>query len=170
MRQIATTQRPVTPVSTPDSFDNWIAEHRDAIWRIVNAHASGADRDDLLQEIYLQLWRSAERFRGEARSITWVYRVALNTAISFRRRRRPEHDTAEPLEALSSGDPLDPAELLRRFLKALSEVNRATLTLHLEGLDYRQIAEVLGVPPGTVAARLTRIQQQLEREFSGGST
>ncbi len=160
----------MNPRTPDDAFELWIARHRDAIWRIVNGHASGADRDDLLQEIYLQLWRSADRFRGEAGSITWVYRVALNTAISFRRRRRPEPCAEQPVESVSRGDPLDPAELLQRFLDVLSEVNRATLTLHLEGLDYRQIAEVLGVPAGTVAARLTRIQQQLTQEFSGGST
>lgn len=146
-------------------FENWIEQHRGAIWRIVRSYAPDSDRDDLLQEIHLQLWRSRDQFQGHSSPLTWVYRVALNTALSFRNRRPVSVELDQTREPVSVGSPVSEHELLLRFMAQLTDVNRATFLLHLEGLEYKHIAEILACPPGTVAARLTRIRQQLEADF-----
>ena len=150
----------------PRQFERLIADNRPRLSRIARTYAAGHDVEDLLQDILLQLWRSRGAFRGEAAASTWIYRVALNTAISHARKRSLPAATVDPDRvAASAGHPRDEGELLVAFLRTLNEVNRSALLLYLEGLPNEQIAEVLGTTPAAVAVRLTRLRQRFEAEY-----
>lgn len=146
-------------------FEQLIAENRARLARIARAYANRGETEDLLQDILLQLWRSRGGFRGQSTASTWLYRVALNTAISHCRRRRPP-TTSDPIDPVgSTGDPLDEQVLLATFLRSLNEIDRSTLLLYLEGLDHPQIAQVLGASAGAVAVRLTRLRKRFEAQY-----
>ena len=154
-------------------FDAIVAEYGAALGRLVRAYvALREDQDDLLQDIWLALWQSLPRFRGECSLRTFVYRVAHNRALTFRSRHR------RPLEPLSNAvaDPApDPAahatrqdlsERLASAVRRLDEPYREAVALHLEGLSAAEIASVQGTTAGNVAVRLTRARDALRRHLN----
>ncbi len=158
---------------TPPQFDALVREYEPAVARIAARYARrAADIKDLAQEIWLNVWNSLERFAGRSSVSTWIYRIAINTAISFYRRRThreiPPKPDSENTEASTAGEPLCEARLLQEFLDSLNPTNRAVLLLFLEGLEPAQIAEIIGSKPGSVATRLTRLRQQFEQDFVEG--
>jgi RNA polymerase sigma-70 factor (ECF subfamily) len=124
------------------------------------------DREDLFQETVYQLWRSFPSFAGRSAPGTWIYRVALHTAISALRRRsnarRHVPLEAERLEVAAASAEEDRSELLYRLLRKLSEVDRALVLLHLEDLSYREIGAVLGLSESNVGVKLNRIKAKLQ--------
>lgn len=150
-----------------DQFLALLDAHKGILHKVANAYAwNPEDRADLLQDMTVQLWRSHGRFDGRCRFSTWMYRIALNVAISFRRdehaRTRPLVAGEEQLLQLSEDSPPD-AELafLRRFIEGLGGLDRALLLLYLEDQSHGEIAEVLGISPGHVATKLHRLKQRL---------
>lgn len=139
---------------------------------IARAYAASEDRDDLLQEIALQVWKSLERFDGRARLDTWAYRVALNTALAWRRkaigRAKKLPEAAEDVSELAGpvGSEQEIARVLDRFLSALSEADRAVMLLYLDGLAGAEAAEVLGVSEGAYRTRLSRLRTRFEETHS----
>jgi RNA polymerase sigma factor (sigma-70 family) len=149
-------------------------EYRGAIRRVSRTYAaSSGDREDLVQEIVYQLWRAFPSYRRESTRLTWVYRIALNTAITGlrRRARQPVQVPFEPCFDV----PAPPAsagseartELLYRVIRSLSEVDRALVMCYLEGLNYKQIAVVLGISETNVGARLSRTKAKLQALVRG---
>lgn len=147
-----------------EAFEKVIEEHAGRLRRIARQYAGPDDEQDLLQEICLALWRGLGSFEGRSSLSTWVFRVAVNTALQFVRKR--ELPTA-PLarEPTGSSDVDDPLTLLQAFLAELDPVNRAVLLLDLEGLDREQVAEVLGLTPGALAVRMTRLKQRFNQQY-----
>lgn len=139
--------------------------------RLAASYARGPERSDLLQEMWLQIWRSLPAYRGEAALATWAYRIALNTAFSHLRReiRRREADAAHaaPPEARGASH-ADERRVLDDFLASLGDVDRSVLLLYLEGLSHEQMAEVLGRSPGAVAVRISRLKNAFKRRYLGG--
>ncbi len=132
------------------------------------------DRADLLQEMVVQLWRSFERYDERMPFSTWAYRIALNVAISFRRRETRRQRDLVPLEqfGLDVADAdralADASSDVRRLLDriaTLDELSRALVLLHLEGHRHAEIGEVLGISEGNVATRLGRIKERLRRSM-----
>jgi RNA polymerase sigma-70 factor, ECF subfamily len=129
-----------------------------------------ADLDDLVQETYLRAWRALPRFRGESRFSTWLLRIATNTARTWRRGRKPiaslpADSNLGPCNApgLTEGPLLESYE---RALLGLSADVRAVFVLHeTEGLSYREVAEVLDCPIGTVMSRLHRARTKILDEL-----
>lgn len=164
--------------TAPADFEDLIAAHRGILFKVAASYCRDADdRADLAQEIALQLWRAWPGYdRGRPFS-TWMYRVALNVAISHRRRERGRHGH-EPLdqehETLVGADDVD-AEgrerlaIVQRAMQALGAFDRALLLLHLDGCSHRESGEVLGIAEGNVATRLGRIRQRL-RQLAGAAT
>jgi RNA polymerase sigma-70 factor (ECF subfamily) len=153
-------------------FKDWIVEHRGAVLKVARAYTlSAEDGQDLAQEILLQVWRSLPQFQGRASPITWCYRVALNTALAWRRKERRRHTRQRPLldgENLpASGDVArdaahrDLVERLYGAIRRLPGTEAALILLHLDGLSYRQMAEVLGVSEGNVGVKLSRAKKAL---------
>lgn len=132
---------------------------------------SDADREDLFQEIVLQLWRNYHTYEGKAKVSTWMYRVALNTAISaFRKekRRPPTTDGEAWLPGLAAPMP-DPdfAEkraVLYLAIQSLSDFERAIVLLFLEEHSYEEIATIVGITPNHVGVKLSRIKEKLKKK------
>ncbi|HEU4560835.1 MAG TPA: RNA polymerase sigma factor [Longimicrobium sp.] len=146
-----------------------LTTHGAALRRIARAYGGAhGEEDDLHQEILLQLWRGLPSFRGDAAPGTWLYRVALNTALTWRRRaaRRARGDAARPERpAVSAGAPRSEAAILAEFLESLTPVDRSVLLLHMEGLAYADIAQVTGLSAGAVGVRLHRIRQTFTTRY-----
>lgn len=154
-------------------FESWVRQHGGMILRVARAYTiADEDREDLVQEILLQLWCSLPRFQGRAKESTWIYRVALNTALGWRRAQARRNRRFTPLLAVEdipaaegeAGGPFGNEEVLARLyaaIRALPKVDAALVMLHLDGLSYREMAEVLGISEGNVGVKLTRARKAL---------
>jgi RNA polymerase sigma-70 factor (ECF subfamily) len=126
-------------------------------------------RNDLFQEIVLQLWRSFPSFRGEAKITTWMYRIALNTAISgFRKQTRyvKTEDLQEAHFNISdySGDEREEdSQRLQWAIRQLTEIERAMIMMALEEVPYDEIAETIGITQNNVRVRMNRIREKLRK-------
>ena len=147
-------------------FVELISEHRGIIHKVCNVyHDNTEDRQDLFQDIVLQLWQSYPQFKGESKVSTWLYRVALNTAISSLRRQRPvtsELGTASNyVEAQPGSSRNENKELLRVLINSLNKVEKSLILLYLENKTYEEIAEITGMTKSNVSVRLVRIRKKL---------
>lgn len=154
-------------------FHGWLLAHRGIIVKVARAFApSPADAADLEQELLLQLWLSLPRFAGKSQPSTWIYRVCLNTALSWRRGaarrdRRIAPDTDVTLVATDATSPAERAserQLLAQLyaaIRAIPESERALVLLLLDGLAYREIAEITGLTENHVGVALTRARKRL---------
>lgn len=149
------------------AFLRLIDENRPKILKICRAYAwNSADRDDLYQEILFQIWRSLPSLNNAAFAGTWLYRVALNTSISFVRRRRPTPISHEDLNHRIESEQRDESAdaRLARLYEAISQLNeaeKALVVLFLEDLSYEQIAEALGLSANHVGVALHRAKKKL---------
>jgi RNA polymerase sigma-70 factor (ECF subfamily) len=151
-----------------DQFLTLLDQHRRILFKIANLYGrSPADREDLVQEIILQLWRSFTRYDERYRFSTWMYRIALNVAISFcRKERRPR--TGALTDVLQVAAPEAPGPqgdllLLEDLIARLNELDRALVMLYLDGNRYDTIAEILGISETNVGTRLGRIKERLRQ-------
>ena len=149
-------------------FDKLLAENGPAISRLAASYTNTpADRDDLVQEIALAIWRGLAQFRGECSERTFLFRIAHNRAVTYLVRRRPQ-PSAEMVDVPDSAPTPEAGlareqqgERLRRAVHALPLLYRQVVTLMLEGMDYGEIAQVLGISESNVGARLSRARQML---------
>lgn len=159
-----------------EGFVALVNRHRPMLERVCRIYEDGPEeRKDLFQEVVYQVWRSYPTYRGEASLKTWMYRVALNTAITrFRQQAaRPEH--VELQEDMSTGprggktatEDQGRTELLYCAIRSLNRVDRAVVTLYLEGFEYREIAETLGLSETNVGVKLNRIRARLQEWMRG---
>ncbi|MEO5721749.1 MAG: sigma-70 family RNA polymerase sigma factor [Chthoniobacterales bacterium] len=157
------------------TFVDLLDQHAGIIRKVAAGYSSSAaDRHDLMQEITLQLWRAYPRYSPERPFATWMYRIALNVAISFlRKNTRPGRQTV-PLEdvrteiaAESSGDTEtdERVALLQKIIATLDPLNRALLLLFLDDHSYREIAAILSITETNVATKLNRLKQRLRDEM-----
>ena len=155
-------------MDAPD-FSDLIRRHAGLIHRIASAYCRDvSDREDVVQEIAVQLWRSRDRYDERFRQTTWIHRIALNVAISFRRRERRHRERRLPGEghliALASASVPEPSEGVERLLRCiddLRELDKALVLLHLDGHDHAAIADVLGISVSNVGTKLGRIKDRL---------
>jgi len=152
-------------------FDALLQRHRGIVFKIANTYAHGAeDRADLAQEIAAQLWRAWPGYDPSRSFSTWMYRIALNTGISFLRgeslRRRHavplgevRHDVPDERAADHEAD--ERLRVLWRFMDTLEPLNRALLVLYLEERSTREMAEILGLGESNVTTRISRLKQRI---------
>lgn len=149
-----------------DLFKAWMAEHLGVLHRISRAFAEGADQHDLLQELMLAVWRAAPAFRGEAKPSTFIFRVAHNAALTWRRgvvtRRARERDYRRlHVEEPPGEEPM--LERLYAAIRRLDTLDRSLVLLSLEGQSYAEIAAIHGLGETNVGARLTRARSKLAK-------
>lgn len=150
-----------------------IRDHVGILHKVCSAYArSKPDHEDLYQDIVLQLWRSFPSFNGQSRFSTWMYRVALNTALT--RVRRPEFlefREGQDLERFPATTPdTETAEqlaLCHRAIRTLTPVDRAIVLMWLDDLSYREIGESLGLSEKNVGVKLSRIRKRLAASTGG---
>jgi RNA polymerase sigma factor (sigma-70 family) len=157
------------------SLERLLADHHDGIARVASLYAKGPhDREDLRQEIALSLLRALPSFRGECSERTFVFRVAHNQGVTFSvRAKKRTHDResdAEPLDERPSAE-VEIARARRRTalfdaIRSLPVAMRQVLSLALEELSHREIADVLGTTEGNVAVRLSRAKAALKAQLS----
>jgi len=147
-----------------------IEKHQGILHSICLAYAhDGEDRRDLFQDMLLQLWRSFGTFRGQSSFTTWAYRVALNTALLFRRKatRRPDLSQGGEYEisslSVEASPPADDVEALRACIRELPALDRAIVLLQLEERTYDEIAEITGLSRSNVSVRLVRLKERLRQ-------
>ena len=152
-------------------FIGIIDQHQPIIQSLCSLYFTEAeDRQDAVQEVILQLWRSYPSFRGDAAFSTWVYRVSLNTILSQKRKaqRRPKSSELSSIEdslahAYFNAD--DDAQLLRQLIQKLRDLDKAVVILYLEGYPNKEIAQMLELSVSNVSTRLHRIKQSLKKTF-----
>ncbi|HUB91059.1 MAG TPA: sigma-70 family RNA polymerase sigma factor [Dyella sp.] len=159
------------------AFETLLREHQRIVFKVVSVYARHPeDRRDLTQEICVQLWRSFPRFdEKRARFSTWMYRVALNIAISQMRRPPRQDERFETLDqqqldavgTVGIVEPDERVEVLHRFIDLLDPLNRALILLYLEDRGYGEIAEILGISETNVATKISRIKQKLRQQMTG---
>jgi len=158
-----------------EQFISVIKDHQNLIFKICYSYCSDVEnRKDLEQEILLQLWKSFKKFDGRVKMSTWIYRIALNTAISFYRADRKITDRKVPIDAsiISISNFEYDAELeenisiLYQFIEKLDEFEKALILLYLDDNKYKDIADILGISETNVATKISRIKKTLKDQFS----
>lgn len=155
-------------METPELGD-LIRRHARLIHRIAYAYCRDAtDREDVVQEVAVQLWRSRHRYDERYRETTWVYRIALNVAISFQRRERRHRERRLSLDAcaitLAAAPEVEPGadvQLLLDCIDELGALDKALVLLYLDGNEHASIADVLGISVSNVGTKLFRIKDKL---------
>ena len=153
---------------TEREFEKIVAENKGTIYTVCYMFSN--DRDevaDLFQETLINLWRGSGTFRGDSALNSWIWKVALNTCITFDRKKK-RGITTEPLSM--NIDLFDDADqdnrqvaILRERISKLGPFDRAIVLLWLENLSYEEIGQIVGITPGNVSVRLVRIREQLKK-------
>ena len=160
----------MTAVADEEIFTRLLEQHRGIIRKVALGYTSTfADRQDLAQEITLQLWRAYPRYSPERPFSTWMYRIALNVAISFLRRHTHPVRQTVPLEehefAVENVETDERIPLLQQVIASLAPLERGLMLLYLDDHSYREIAAVLGITETNVATKLNRLKQRVREEM-----
>lgn len=161
----------LTGVDVEARFAELIERHRGILVKVAAMYCRNrADREDVAQEIVTQLWRAYPKYDATRPFSTWMYRIALNVAISFVRtnsahvRHTVALDDTHDVEDSSTGEDDERLRLLYAFVAQLDALNRALLLLYLDEHSYRDIAVILGITETNVATKISRLKQRFARE------
>lgn len=158
-----------------EAFLQLIQQNRGIIFKICNSYCADKNsREDLAQEIIYHLWKAGKSFNDTGKFTTWMYRIALNVAISFYRKQTRVGTTISLGD--SNADIEDKPEityateeninLLQQYVKELKELDRALMILYLEAKTYSEIAEIIGITETNVATKINRIKEKLKQKFA----
>lgn len=157
------------------AFGNLLEHHRRIVFKVAGTYCRNPDdRAELAQEIAAQLWQAFPRYDDSRPFSTWMYRIALNVAISFVRSNHHRSRHAVPLDDslhdLADPQATDPqaeqqVRALHRFIHAQEPLNCALLLLYLENHNYREMAEILGISESNVATKISRLKQRIRNEI-----
>lgn len=146
-------------------FEKMVMEQKSTVYTICYMFAqTKAEADDLFQEVLINLWNGYDSFRGEADVRSWLYRVSMNTCISYKRKKRIKTvplDIAPDVIGNESADSRQTEQLHERITR-LAPVDRAIVLLWLENLSYDEIAAIVGISSRAVGVRLVRIKEKLK--------
>lgn len=146
------------------AFLSLVQAHSGIIHKVIRLYVDHEeDRKDLYQEILCQVWISMERFDQRSKFSTWLYKVGLNTVLTFKRKEKKPMATVADDMAFS--EPSDEAERLLVAIKHLEEIDRLIITLHLEGYENDEVAEITGISKNYVAVKLHRIKGELMKKL-----
>ncbi|MDQ6476844.1 RNA polymerase sigma factor [Dyadobacter sp. LHD-138] len=152
-------------------FINLLNQNRGILYKICRVYCmEAADRQDLFQEIVLQLWKAYPSFKQQANISTWMYRIGMNTAISNYRKQKKRQppiafsNMSSPLPDLSDADdmPVETA-VLYKAIDQLTQIEKAVVLLYLEDKSYEEMAIILGIGKSNVGVKLNRIKVKLEK-------
>jgi len=150
-----------------------VNSNKGIIYKIANSYCKNSDnRNDLVQEIIIQLWKSFDNYNEQYKHSTWLYRIALNVAISFYRKSKRDLSTPlteniiEIIQEEESGELDENVRLLYQFINELDELNKALMLLYLDNKTHKEMAEVLGITETNVATKIGRIKEKLKNKFS----
>jgi RNA polymerase sigma-70 factor (ECF subfamily) len=166
-------QEKMSTAAREDRFLILIEEHRKILFKVANLYCRNrADFADVVQEMALQAWRSFDHYDQSRRFSTWLYRIALNVAISFYRAEARRSKTIVPagesiieivVQPSETADLESQNRILRGFIDRLDKLDKAIVILYLDGNAYDVIAEIIGMSESNVGTRINRIKQKLRR-------
>lgn len=155
------------------TFQSLIATHQGLIFKVCNMYCDNReDKEDLFQDIVLQLWRAYPSFRAEAKVSTWLYQVALNNAIArLRKEKRTQRfarfdDAAFNIPAETGAD--ERLGDMYAAIKQLTEIERAVTMLYMDECSYREIGEILGLTESNVGVKLNKVKMKLRTILKKG--
>lgn len=161
----------------PPDFEQLIRQHGARIRRIARRYATADAVDDLVQDILVRLWRSYPSFRADAKVETWVYRVALNAAMTHVKDSIKEREKRSTLAAQSTlTTQLPPpgtthaaagsmADVLASFLARLGDVDASVLMMYLDGLTTEEMSGILGIGTNAISVRINRLKQKFSDTY-----
>lgn len=128
------------------------------------------DRDDLINDITLELWKSFKNFNGDSKISTWIYRVAINTSMNYKRKKRndsmfvslTDFKKEDAFPWLIEQDNSSELEILYSCIDELNEINKAIILLYLDGNSHEEISEIMGISKTNVGTRIVRIKEQIK--------
>jgi RNA polymerase sigma-70 factor (ECF subfamily) len=156
---------------TEKQFVRQIRENELLIFKVCRVYAfSEADRQDLFQEIVIQLWKAFPKFKGESKFSTWLYRVALNTAITGLRRKKHNIKNYEPATlpvntSVDNSSETEEEKLQQLYLaiEQLNQIEKAIVMLYMEDKSYEEMEEILGINQGNLRVKMNRIKEKLRQ-------
>ncbi len=150
-------------------FLRLIEQHKGILYKVSKMYMDNSeDQNDLVQEIVLQLWKSYERFEGNAQFSTWMYRVSLNTALTYfkkEKKKTDQHTLIENIDQIDEHDSGEKETQLELFYKAIQELNKvekALIFLFLEGQSHKEIGQNLGISEGNARVKLNRTKEKIQ--------
>ena len=165
-----------------DQFNQILSENSDRIQRICRYYNSNAeDQKDMYQEVLVNIWKSLDNFRGDSAISTWVYRVAVNTSLSFtgktyKQMKLMVNGNTQNLSSILDDESLEAKHKeesqlnqLQNELNLLSVIDKALISLMLEGLSMKEIADVIGITEPNVKVKIHRIKAHLKTKLTGGT-
>lgn len=148
------------------SFLDLLNKHQKIIHKVCHLYMDDfSGREDLFQEVTLQAWKAYPKFRGDSQFSTWLYRIALNTAITFYRKtkRQPAVYSNEiPEQTEASSETEEQLKAMYKSISDLSKTDKALVMLYLEDYNYNDIGDILGITPNNVAVKMNRIKLKLK--------
>lgn len=158
-------------MASEKEFTQQIEQNRGIIFKVIRLYINHEeDEQDLFQEILFQAWKSYPRFDGRSKFSTWLYRVGLNTVLTFKRRPKmvTPHEDMASLNISAAEKPFkDESESLYLAIRELNELDRMIITLHLDGYENEEVAEITGLTKNNVAVKLHRIKDGLIQKLKG---
>ncbi len=149
-------------------FNNWLGQYKAMLFKVVRVYAfTEDDRDDLFQEIAIQTWHSIPNFRNESAESTWIYRVALNTAMRWVRKEKRHHDGRQSVDKIeylleeNTQNIDDRLAWLYHEIGKLPEIDRSLTLLMLDGYSYKEMAEMTGISDTNIGVKIHRIKKHL---------
>lgn len=152
-----------------NTFTGLIETSRNIIFKVIRLYVNDPeDEKDLYQEILFQAWRSYPNFKGNSKFSTWLYKVALNTVLTFKRRPQivKTHDDLASLNRTETNtSQAEEVDALYTAIRSLSNIDRMIITLHLDGYDNEEIAEIAGLTKNHAGVKLFRIRETLIKKL-----
>ncbi len=149
-------------------FDEWLDQYRALLFKVITTYAFNTeDQNDLFQDICLEVYRSVPNFKGACAVSTWLYRIALNTAIKWSAREKKHVEGHREVAAMNNlieaGDNPKNERItwLYEAIKKLNEIDRSLTLLLLDGYSYREMAEIMGITESNIGVRVHRIKKEL---------
>ena len=153
-----------------DQFLDILEKNIGIIIKIARAYSKTLhDKEDLINDITLELWKSFGRFKGDSEISTWIYRIALNTSMNYKRKREKDRlfflDDLNQIENLSwliEQPDSSHSEILYQCIDELNQLNKAIILLYLDGNSHDEISDITGISKTNVGTRISRIKEQIK--------
>lgn len=155
-------------------FQEIIEQHKGILFRVARVYCLDEnDRQDLIQEMMIQIWQSVHRYDDQFKISTWLYRISLNVAISFYRKNTTKanrftilNEQTPEILTEDNAETEQQLNLLKQFITELKELDKALILLYLEDKSHAEIAEILGLSVSNVGTKVGRIKEKLKTRFS----
>jgi RNA polymerase sigma-70 factor (ECF subfamily) len=159
---------------TSQKFHQIIEQHKGILFKVARTYCrNDEDRQDLMQEIMIQVWKSLHRYDDSFAITTWLYRISMNVAISFYRKNAHRQNSSIslidehlPIQETVSIEKQEQLNLLEKFISELNDLDKALMLLYLEDKSHAEISEIMGLSITNVGTKLGRVKVKLKKKFS----